>query len=39
MNSGALAPEVVEMIAFIRAAKRGVAFGPHDPHAGDDSDV
>lgn len=38
-KSGDLAPEVIEMIAFIRASKRGVAFGPHDPHAGDDSDA
>ncbi len=26
--SGALAPEVAEMVAFIRAGKRGVCFGP-----------
>ncbi len=32
-----LTPEVIEMVNFIRAAKRGVAFGPHDAHV-DDSD-
>jgi len=36
-KSTVLTPEVIEMVNFIRAAKRGVAFGPHDPHA-DDSD-
>jgi UDP-N-acetylglucosamine acyltransferase len=28
--AGALSPEVAEMIEFIRASKRGVAFGPRD---------
>lgn len=37
-KSGDLAPEVIEMVDFIRASKRGVAFGPLDPHASDDSD-
>ena len=36
-KSTVLTPEVIEMVNFIRAAKRGVAFGPHDAHA-DDSD-
>jgi UDP-N-acetylglucosamine acyltransferase len=36
-KSTVLTPEVIEMVNFIRAAKRGVAFGPQDPHA-DDSD-
>ena len=27
-SAGAVAPEVAEMIAFIRASRRGVAFGP-----------
>jgi UDP-N-acetylglucosamine acyltransferase len=34
---GPLSPEVAEMIDFIRASKRGVAFGPHDLRgSGDD---
>jgi UDP-N-acetylglucosamine acyltransferase len=37
-KSTVLTPEVIEMVNFIRAAKRGVAFGPHDAHA-DDSDA
>ena len=28
-SSGPLSPEVAEMLAFIRASRRGVAFGPH----------
>jgi len=36
-KSTVLTPEVIELVNFIRAAKRGVAFGPHDPHA-DDTD-
>jgi UDP-N-acetylglucosamine acyltransferase len=36
MNSGPLAPEVVEMVEFIRASKRGVAFGPHDRHVAEE---
>jgi len=28
-GAGQLAPEVAEMLDFIRASKRGVAFGPH----------
>ncbi len=32
-KSGDLAPEVIEMVDFIRASKRGVAFGPLDPHS------
>jgi UDP-N-acetylglucosamine acyltransferase len=38
LKSGDLAPEVVELIEFIRASKRGVAFGPHDSHASGDSE-
>ncbi len=37
-KSTVLTPEVIEMVNFIRGAKRGVAFGPQDPHA-DDSDA
>jgi UDP-N-acetylglucosamine acyltransferase len=37
-KSGDLEPEVVEMVDFIRASKRGVAFGPIDSQAADDSD-
>ena len=37
-KSTALTPEVIEMLNFIRAAKRGVAFGPLDPHSSDDSE-
>jgi len=37
-KSTVLTPEVIEMVNFIRAAKRGVAFGPQDAHA-DDSDA
>ena len=37
-KSGDLAPEVIEMVDFIRASKRGVAFGPIDSQAADDSD-
>jgi UDP-N-acetylglucosamine acyltransferase len=36
-KSGELTPEVIEMVNFIRASKRGVAFGPHDPQASSDS--
>ena len=36
-KSGDLAPEVIEMVDFIRASKRGVAFGPNDPHSDSDS--
>jgi UDP-N-acetylglucosamine acyltransferase len=36
-TSGDLAPEVVEMIAFIRQSKRGVAFGPKSRQS-DDAD-
>ena len=28
-GSGPLSPEVAELLAFIRASRRGVAFGPH----------
>ena len=31
-SSGPLSPEVAEMLAFIRASTRGVAFGPHQVH-------
>ena len=31
-------PEVAELIAFVRASKRGVAFGPHHDSARDDGD-
>ncbi len=33
--AGPLAPEVAEMLAFIRESKRGVAFGPHQTRAAD----
>lgn len=36
-KSGDLAPEVIEMLNFIRASKRGVAFGPNDPQADSES--
>jgi len=36
-KSGDLAPEVIEMVDFIRASERGVAFGPNDPHSDSDS--
>lgn len=36
-KSGDLAPEVIEMVDFIRASKRGVAFGPLDPHSDSES--
>jgi UDP-N-acetylglucosamine acyltransferase len=36
-KSAALIPEVIELLDFIKASKRGVAFGPHDQHS-DDSD-
>jgi UDP-N-acetylglucosamine acyltransferase len=36
-KSGALEPEVAELLNFIKASKRGVAFGPHDPHADSES--
>ena len=32
-------PEVIELLNFIKASKRGVAFGPHDPHSSDDSEA
>jgi UDP-N-acetylglucosamine acyltransferase len=35
-KSTQLTPEVIEMVNFIRAAKRGVAFGQLDPHADSD---
>jgi UDP-N-acetylglucosamine acyltransferase len=31
-------PEVTELLNFIKSAKRGVAFGPHDPRASNDSE-
>ncbi len=37
-KSGELTPEVTEMLNFIRASKRGVAFGPNDPKSTDDSE-
>jgi UDP-N-acetylglucosamine acyltransferase len=37
-KSGDLAPEVIELVDFIRGSKRGVAFGPLDSRASDDSD-
>jgi len=33
--AGPLSPEVAEMLAFIRASKRGVAFGPHQARESD----
>jgi len=32
-KTGALTPEVIEMLNFIKTSKRGIAFGPHDPQA------
>jgi UDP-N-acetylglucosamine acyltransferase len=37
-QSGPLTPEVAEMIAFIRASPRGVAFGPRQHRTGADPD-
>jgi UDP-N-acetylglucosamine acyltransferase len=37
-KSGNLTPEVTELLDFIRASKRGVAFGPNDPDASADSE-
>jgi UDP-N-acetylglucosamine acyltransferase len=37
-KSTALTTEVIEMVNFIRASKRGVAFGPHDPQAPSNSE-
>lgn len=37
-QSGDLAPEVIELLNFIKASKRGVAFGPLDPQSSDDSE-
>jgi UDP-N-acetylglucosamine acyltransferase len=31
-------PEVIEMLTFIKASKRGVAFGPHDQQSDSDSE-
>ena len=36
-KSTVLTPEAIELVNFIRTAKRGVAFGPHDAPASDDS--
>lgn len=33
-SEGAHTAEVAEMLDFIRASKRGVAFGPHNAHSG-----
>jgi UDP-N-acetylglucosamine acyltransferase len=30
LSSGATSPEVIELIEFIKASKRGVAFGPRE---------
>ncbi len=38
-KSGDQTPEVIEMLTFIKASKRGVAFGSHDPHSSDDSEA
>lgn len=35
-KSGDLAPEVIELVEFIRASKHGVAFCPHDQHSDSD---
>jgi UDP-N-acetylglucosamine acyltransferase len=35
-KSGDATPEVTEMINFIKASKRGVAFGPHDRQSDSD---
>jgi len=35
-KSGPLEPEVTELLNFIKASKRGVAFGPHDPQSSSD---
>ena len=37
-KSGALEPEVTELLNFIKASTRGVAFGPHDRQSSDDSE-
>jgi UDP-N-acetylglucosamine acyltransferase len=37
-KSGDATAEVSEMINFIKASKRGVAFGPHDRQSSDDSE-
>ena len=37
-KSTALTPEVIEMVNFIRASKRGVAFGPLDPPAASETE-
>jgi UDP-N-acetylglucosamine acyltransferase len=34
-KSGVATPEVTEMLNFIKASKRGVAFGPHDKPSDD----
>jgi len=38
-ESGDATLEVIEMLDFIKASKRGVAFGPHDPHSSDHSEA
>ncbi|MDO8433757.1 MAG: acyl-ACP--UDP-N-acetylglucosamine O-acyltransferase [Candidatus Binatus sp.] len=38
LEAGNLAPEVIELIDFIRASKRGVAFGPHHDGSGGDGE-
>jgi len=35
-KSGALEPEVTELLNFIKSSTRGVAFGPHDPQSSSD---
>jgi UDP-N-acetylglucosamine acyltransferase len=35
-KSGASEPEVIELLAFIKSSKRGVAFGPHDRRSSSD---
>jgi UDP-N-acetylglucosamine acyltransferase len=37
-KSTVLTPEEIELVNFIRASKRGIAFGPHDPHSDSQSD-
>ena len=37
-KSGDLTPEVIEMLGFIKATKRGIAFGPHDPQTSSKSE-
>ncbi|HKN14868.1 MAG TPA: acyl-ACP--UDP-N-acetylglucosamine O-acyltransferase [Candidatus Binatus sp.] len=37
-KSGNLTVEVTELLNFIKSSKRGVAFGPQDPHSSNDAE-